>query len=49
MVTREQSTAEILGELVEQAVATLVARDVESEEGAPDTRRRAPDEGARAG
>src|SRR5260370_12384419 len=46
MVTREQSTAEILAELVEQAVATLMARDLESaaEAGA---RRRAPD-GAQA-
>jgi enoyl-[acyl-carrier protein] reductase II len=50
MVTREQSTAEILGELVEQAVATLVARDIEPEEAGPGARRRAPDEGrARAG
>ena len=49
MVTREQSTAEILAELVEQAVATLVARELESEveSGAG---RRAPDGGqARAG
>ena len=47
--TREQSTAEILAELVEQAVATLVARELESEveSGAG---RRAPDGGqARAG
>ena len=50
MVTREQSTAEILGELVEQAVAMLVARDVDPEEAGPGARRRAPDEGrARAG
>jgi enoyl-[acyl-carrier protein] reductase II len=49
MVTREQSTTEILAELVEQAVATLVARDLESEAG-PGARRRAPDGGqARAG
>jgi len=49
MVTREQSTAEILAELVEQAVATLVARDLESE-AEPGARRRAPDGGqARAG
>ena len=50
MVTREQSTVEILGELVEQAVATLSTRDIESEEAEADARRSAPDEGrARAG
>ena len=50
MVTREQSTAEILAELVEQAVSTLVARDLEPEEEEPGTPRRVPDEGrARAG
>jgi len=50
MVTREQSTAEILGELVEQAVAMLVARDIDPEEAGSGARRRAPDEGrARAG
>ena len=50
LVTREQSTAEILGELVEQAVATLVARDLEPDEAGPGARRRAPDVGrARAG
>jgi len=50
MVRREQSTAEILGELVEQAVAMLVARDLDPEEGGLGARRRAPNEGrARAG
>src|SRR5215469_3700521 len=50
MVTREQSTREILDELVEQAVAALAARDLDAGDADPGARRRTPDEErARAG
>ena len=50
MVTREQSTQEILNELVEQAVAALGARDFDVDAADPGSKRRAPDEErARAG
>jgi enoyl-[acyl-carrier protein] reductase II len=50
MVTREQSTREILDELVAQGVAALAARDLEADDIDPGSKRRAPDEGrARAG
>ncbi|HKF71959.1 MAG TPA: nitronate monooxygenase [Stellaceae bacterium] len=50
MVTREQSTREILGELVDQAVVALAARELETGDADPGSARRAPDEErARAG
>src|SRR5262249_13099449 len=50
MVTREQSTREILDELVAQGIAALAARDLEADDIDPGSKRRAPDEGrARAG
>jgi enoyl-[acyl-carrier protein] reductase II len=50
MVTREQSTREILAELVEQAVGALAARELEAENTDPVAQRRASDEErARAG
>jgi enoyl-[acyl-carrier protein] reductase II len=50
MVTREQSTKEILDELVEQAVTALAARALEVDVADPGSTRRATDEErARAG
>jgi enoyl-[acyl-carrier protein] reductase II len=50
MVTREQSTQEILDELVEQAVRVLAARETQADETEPGAKLRAPDDGrARAG
>ncbi len=50
MVTREQSTREILEELVEQAVTALAARELEVDDADPGSNRRAADEErARAG
>jgi enoyl-[acyl-carrier protein] reductase II len=50
LVTREQSTREILEELVEQAVAALAMREIEVNEADPGSKRRSPDEGrARTG
>jgi enoyl-[acyl-carrier protein] reductase II len=45
MVTREQSTREILEELVAQAVAALTARELDADDGGPGPKRRAPDAG----
>jgi enoyl-[acyl-carrier protein] reductase II len=45
MVTREQSTREILEELVQQATATLAARELEADDAEPGSKRRAPDAG----
>jgi enoyl-[acyl-carrier protein] reductase II len=44
MVTREQSTREILEELVEQAVVALAVRELESNEADPGPKRRVSDE-----
>jgi enoyl-[acyl-carrier protein] reductase II len=50
MVTREQSTREILGELVDQAVLALAARELETGDADPSSAGQAPDEErARAG
>jgi enoyl-[acyl-carrier protein] reductase II len=50
MVTREQSTQEILDELVEQAVQVLAARETQADDTEPGAKLRAPDDGrARAG
>jgi enoyl-[acyl-carrier protein] reductase II len=50
MVTREQSTREILEELVEQAVAALAMREIGVDEADLGSKRRSPDEGrARTG
>ena len=44
MVTREQSTREILEELVDQAVVALAARELETDGADPGPKRRVPDE-----
>jgi len=50
MVTREQSTQEILDELVDQAVTALAARELDAGDADPGSKRRTPDEEqARAG
>ncbi len=50
MVTREQSTREILDELVEQAIGALAARERVVDDTDPSAQRRASDEErARAG
>jgi enoyl-[acyl-carrier protein] reductase II len=50
MVSREQSTKEILDELVEQAVAALALRTAAADDTEPAPKRRTPDEGrVRAG